>query len=189
MRRKLSLPYLGGVLILVFIIVILPLMTNTKVQTIDTVQAVPYSKKEFIEMVAPDIQKVAKSYGIKPSVMIAKAVIDSQSGTTLLAEKYHNLYGVKASGRESFILMKSKDGQEKLKYKVYKSWKESIYDYFSKIKDGSVGEKKYYVTLISQKNYKNMASVIEAKNGDGSKTYAKQLIQTVVAYNLTKYDK
>lgn len=189
MRKRLSLPYLGCVSIFVLVIVLIPLLINTKVRQVDSLQSVSYSREDFIEMVAPDIVKVAKSYGIKPSIVIAKAAIDSEYGETLLSQKYHNLYHIKATGREHSVSLKTSDEQDVVTYKVYKTWRSSIYDYFGKIKDGSVGRKKFYVYLISQKNYKDMASIMESYNGDGSKTYAKRLIEVVKAYQLTQYDK
>lgn len=52
--------------------------------------------KEFIEQIAPIIQKYAKAYGYKVvSAVIAQACIESGFGRSTLSAKYHNYFGLK----------------------------------------------------------------------------------------------
>ncbi|MFX3748101.1 glucosaminidase domain-containing protein, partial [Streptococcus suis] len=66
-------------------------------------QSVSYTQTEFIEEIAPTIQKVAASYGVRPSIIIAQAVLESNYGTNLLAVKYHNLFAVQAQDGQTAI--------------------------------------------------------------------------------------
>ena len=66
-------------------------------------QSVSYTQTEFIEEIAPTIQKVAASYGVRPSIIIAQAVLESNYGTNLLAVKYHNLFAVQAQDGQMSI--------------------------------------------------------------------------------------
>ena len=51
---------------------------------------------EFINQIAPYIQKYAPSYGIRVySPIIAQAVLESASGTSELAQNAHNYFGLK----------------------------------------------------------------------------------------------
>nr|WP_288623857.1 glucosaminidase domain-containing protein [uncultured Streptococcus sp.] len=49
------------------------------------------------------MQKVAASYGVRPSIIIAQAVLESNYGTNLLAVKYHNLFAVQAQVGQTAI--------------------------------------------------------------------------------------
>ncbi len=52
----------------------------------------------FIRDIAPLAQQTQQEYNILASVTIAQACLESNFGQSTLASKYHNLFGVKASG-------------------------------------------------------------------------------------------
>lgn len=187
MRKKLSVRKFLIISFVVLVCLVLPLIFRSSVRKADTVQSVPYTQSEFIGDIAPDIQTVAAAYQLRASVIIAKAILDSDDGRTLLAEKYHNLFKVEAQSGESFISLKDSSGQVK-KYKIYKTWKDSIYDYFSQIKSGRVGGEGFYVSLLSQKGYKKAAELFQTSAGDGTDTYAQDLITIIEQKQLMNYD-
>ena len=53
------------------------------------------TKKEFIDYIAPFIVKDSNQRNFLPSPRIAQAVLESGSGTSLLATKAFNIFGVK----------------------------------------------------------------------------------------------
>ena len=91
-------------------------------------QSVSYTQTEFIEEIAPTIQKVAASYGVRTSIIIAQAVLESNYGTNLLAVKYHNLFAVQAQDGQMSIELTYKSyfvnewQTETGCFAVYKSW-------------------------------------------------------------------
>ena len=54
------------------------------------------TRQEFIDQIAPIICQYAAAYGYKyPSAIIAQACIESAFGTSSLAYRYHNYFGIK----------------------------------------------------------------------------------------------
>ena len=92
--------------IAVFLVgVVTPLYLNRSVPSSSEKMAVSYNQKAFFEEIAPTVQKVAKSYGVSPSIILAQAALESDYGSNLLAVKYHNLFAIKAqSGQKSVKL-------------------------------------------------------------------------------------
>ena len=78
--------------VFIFLVGILLLCLHHATPSATKKQSVSYTQTEFIEEIAPTIQKVAASYGVRPSIIIAQAVLESNYGTNLLAVKYHNLF-------------------------------------------------------------------------------------------------
>ena len=59
----------------------------------------------FFNTIAPDAQRVAISYGVRPSVLMAQAALESDFGRSSLASVYHNYFGIKAvDGQDSVDL-------------------------------------------------------------------------------------
>src|SRR5699024_11592872 len=102
--------------IAVFLVgVVTPLYLNRSVPSSSEKMAVSYNQKAFFEEIAPTVQKVAKSYGVSPSIILAQAALESDYGSNLLAVKYHNLFAIKAqSGQKSVKLTRSEEHTSEL---------------------------------------------------------------------------
>ena len=129
-------------------------------------QSVSYTQTEFIEEIAPTIQKVAASYGVRPSIIIAQAVLESNYGTNLLAVKYHNLFAVQAQDGQMSIELTYKSyfvnewQTETGCFAVYKSWTAAIYDYFDLLQSGTLSDGAYDI-LVSNTGYKKPAQSLQ----------------------------
>ena len=53
--------------------------------------------EQFIARLAPEAQSLQAQYGVKASISIAQAALESDWGRSELAAKYNNFFGVKAS--------------------------------------------------------------------------------------------
>ncbi|WP_317450504.1 glucosaminidase domain-containing protein, partial [Listeria monocytogenes] len=76
--------------------ILFPLLNHKGKVDANSRQSVTYTKEEFIQKIVPDAQDLGKSYGIRPSFIIAQAALDSDFGEKILANKYHNLFGLLA---------------------------------------------------------------------------------------------
>ena len=94
----------------------------------------------FINKIAPLIQKYAKQYGYKvASPIIAQACCESAFGTSSLGKKYHNYFGMKcgSSWRGKSVNLKTKEEYKigtltdiKANFRAYSSMEEGIKGYF-----------------------------------------------------------
>lgn len=149
--------------------------------------------KEFIEEIAPIIQKYAKKYGYKVcSPIIAQACLESAYGTSSLAYKYHNYFGLKCG---SYWRGKSVNLHTKEEYTA--GTLTTIRDNFRVYDSMDAGVKGYF-EFISTTRYKNLKTAttpkqyLELIKADGyatSSTYVNNNMSLVSKYNLTKYDK
>lgn len=148
--------------------------------------------KEFINQIAPLIVAEGKKRGYKVfSTVIAQAIIELASATSILGYKYHNYFGMKCG---SSWKGKSVNLRTKEEYTV--GTLTSIRDNFRVFDSMAEGVAGYY-DFISTKRYANLKSAQTAQEyaerlkADGyatSSTYVNTLVNTVKKYNLTKYD-
>lgn len=146
--------------------------------------------RNFIETIAPIIQKYAKQRGYKlASPIIAQACLESAYGTSGLA-KYHNYFGLKCGSSWSGPSVNMKTKEE------YNSQIVSIKDnfrVFSSLENGVIG----YFDFISRSRYANLKTAtsprqyLEFIKADGYATisnYVDRNMKVVQQYNLQKYD-
>ena len=184
------------VFVFLFLFGIFLLCLHRATPSVTEKQNVSYTKMEFIEEIAPTIQKVAASYGVCPSIVIAQAVLESDYGTNLLAAKYHNLFAVQAQPGQVSIELMNKSyfvnewHIETERFTIYKSWTAAIYDYFKLLQSGKLNDSAgAYDILLSNKGYKKPAQSLQDMRFSTDSNYATKLIAIVEKYHLTSYDK
>lgn len=148
--------------------------------------------KAFIEHIAPIICKEADDRGYKiKSTVIAQAIIEGAAGTSSLAKRWHNHFGMKcgSSWKDKSVNLSTKEeytpGQLtniKANFRVYDSDEEGIAGYYDFIST------KRYANLKNAKDYRQYAEYIKADGWATSSTYVSTLISTVKKYNLFIYD-
>jgi flagellum-specific peptidoglycan hydrolase FlgJ len=151
-----------------------------------------YTVEGFVKRIAPIVVAECKARGYKfPSAIIAQAILESRSGNSLLAAKYHNYFGMKcgSSWEGKSVNMATKEEYKpgtltdiRANFRVYDS-----------IEDGVKG----YFDFISTKRYENLKYAISSRNYielikvDGyatSNTYINNVYAMVEKYGLTFYD-
>lgn len=149
----------------------------------------------FIDRIAPIIQTEAKKRGyLVCSTVIAQAIIEGAAGTSTLAKKYYNHFGLKCgkawlnAGKPS-VSLKTKE-----EYKV--GTLTTINDYF-RVYSGDIEGVAGYYDFISTNRYANLKTAktytqyAERLKSDGyatSSTYVNTLCKTVEKYGLQKFD-
>lgn len=148
--------------------------------------------EEFINMIAPLIISEGKKRGYSVfSTVIAQAIIESNSGKSILGYKYHNYFGMKCGSRWKGKSVNLKTKEEytvgtlttiKDNFRVYDSIEEGVKGYYDFIST------KRYANLKESKTYVEYAENLKADGYATSSKYVNTLCTTVDVYNLTKYD-
>ena len=148
--------------------------------------------EEFINMIAPLIISEGKKRGYSVfSTVIAQAIIESNSGKSILGYKYHNYFGMKCGSRWKGKSVNLKTKEEytvgtlttiKDNFRVYDSIEEGVKGYYDFIST------KRYANLKGSKTYEDYAEKLKADGYATSSKYVNTLCTTVVAHNLIKYD-
>lgn len=148
--------------------------------------------KDFIERIAPIIQREAFARGYEIcSTTIAQAIIEGAAGTSLLAKKYFNHFGLKAGkywkGKSVNLKTKEEYTAGTLttisdNFRVYDSDQEGVEGYYDFIST------KRYANLRDAKSYRQFAEYLKADGYATSSRYVNTLCNTVEKYNLTRYD-
>ena len=148
--------------------------------------------EEFINTIAPLIVSEGKKRGYSVfSTVIAQAIIESNSGKSVLGYKYHNYFGMKCGSRwkGKSINLKTKEEYNvgtlttiKDNFRVYDSIEEGVKGYYDFIST------KRYANLKESKTYIDYAEKLKADGYATSSKYVNTLCTTVVAHDLIKYD-
>lgn len=150
---------------------------------------------KFIKKLAPQAQRLQGQYNILPSITLAQAILESNWGSSKLASKYHNLFGVKAqdSTNNSVYL----DTQEfvngryvtvKARFQVYQDWNESLTDHAKLLAYGTKWNPQQYKDVVAATNYLQAADGLQRDGYATDPAYTKKLIAIIKQYKLYQYD-
>lgn len=145
----------------------------------------------FIEQVGAAARKDMKSSRILASLTIAQAILESANGTSGLATKGKNLFGIKAGGSwkgESVTMQTTEYVNGKAikvdaSFRKYESYEDSIADHTKLLTTAS-----RYANLIGVTDYKRAALLIRKDGYATDPAYTDKLIAVIEQYDLTKYD-
>lgn len=149
-------------------------------------------QEKFIEQVAEGVKDRWEQHQLLPSVAIAQAILESSWGSSDLAVKANNLFGVKGDYngygylKESWEVIDGKDITIESWFKHYPSWAESIKDQTSTF-HGSDWRKNHYKNVIGEKNYEKATQALTGTYATDP-NYGTKLKNIIEAYELTKYD-
>lgn len=151
------------------------------------------SKQVFMKAIAPEAQAMQRRYGIRASITMAQAILESNWGSSKLSSQYHNLFGIKGTGANSKLLTTKEytNGHWvviKDRFKVYDSWSDSIKEHTQLMMTGTQYKKDNYQNVVDAKSYQEAARALQKDNYATDPNYAKKLISVIETYNLDKYD-
>ena len=126
-----------------------------------------------------------KRYGIPASIILAQGLIESAAGTSQLATKANNHFGIKVGPAWTGPYMIMADDRPDDKFRVYRSVSESFEDHSLFLRNGS-----RYAFLFDLKanDYKAWARGLKQAGYATNPAYANTLINTIERYNLTAFD-
>lgn len=151
----------------------------------------PLSKNEqdFINLIAPDAQKIAQEHDLFASVMIAQAILESDWGRSDLARTHYNLFGIKGSYHGQSTTMPTQehrmghDQTEQHVFRKYPSVREALQDY-AMVLDQEIYEQVHKRHCL---DYQTATRALNQKYATDPR-YHQKLDYLIQAYDLTKYD-
>ncbi|MBO1199018.1 amidase domain-containing protein [Staphylococcus simiae] len=153
--------------------------------------------RSFIKSIAKDAHDVGQNDDIYASVMIAQAILESDSGRSALSKSpNYNLFGIKGAYQGQSVSFNTLEAGGNGMYSInagfrkYPDTKASLQDYSNLIKKGIDGNPTIYKPTWKSDapSYKDATSHL-AKTYATDPNYAKKLNTLIKHYNLTQFDK
>ncbi len=124
--------------------------------------------------------------GIPASITLAQALHESANGTSQLAIKANNHFGVRCSSNWNGKRFHRNGNKKNYCFRKYNTVEEAYKDRSSFLSNN----KKYaFLFKYNQQDYIHWAKGLQRAGYASSRAYAKQLINTIERYNLAQYDK
>lgn len=156
------------------------------------------STRDFIKSIAKDAHQIGQKEDLYASVMMAQAILESDSGNSALAQKPNfNLFGIKGTYQGQSVSFNTLEADSTNNmfnitagFRKYPDTKASLEDYARLIKKGIDGNPKIY-----RPTWKSEASTYQSATSHLSRTYAtdpnyaKKLNSIIKHYHLTDFDK
>ena len=150
------------------------------------------SEDEFIQRVEPIAKKVEQTHGVRPSLLVAQAALESDWGNSGLSKESNNYFGIKGSnGREYATKEYYEDEWEDIQasFKQYNSMEESIMDYANLITNGTSWNTDFYKKVREADDYKEAAYAMQEAGYATDPDYASKLIHIIEKYHLYEMDR
>ena len=147
---------------------------------------------QFLKELIPQAQKAQKQTGIAASAMMAQAILESDWGRSGLAQRAHNLFGIKAdsSWRGPTVDYHTYEYEAGVKVRVmakwrsYSDWESSIEDHAKFLEDNP----RYAPALAVKDQPEAFCHQLQACGYATDPNYAALLISIIHGRNLTQYD-
>ncbi|CAI6266448.1 Phage minor structural protein [Bacillus subtilis] len=152
------------------------------------------TKEDFIKEIAAYAQRVYQNHHILASLIIAQGCLESAWGTSGLATKGHNLFGMKGEYKGQYVTMMTwevingENVQVPAKFRKYPSWKESIDDLANLYLNGVSWDKNHYRAVVGETDYQKATAALVKAGYATDPNYATKLNSIIFTYKLTKYD-
>lgn len=154
--------------------------------------------RDFIQSIAKDAHQIGKDQDIYASVMIAQAILESDSGKSSLAQSpNHNLFGIKGDYKGQSVTFNTLEADSsnhmfsiQAGFRKYPSTKQSLEDYADLIKHGIDGNPSIYKPTWKSEalSYKDATSHL-SRSYATDPNYSKKLNSIIKHYHLTSFDK
>ena len=174
------------------------------------------TEQEYIDAIAPVVQKACKRYGYLPSVLIAQSCLENgysipsyfDNPQIALLVKYNNMVGIKSSLlSDSWADKTVWPGKSLTKktpevyggkpviitdnFRIYDDIEQSFADFLLFMKYGAYtkgGKPKYGDAILNMKDPDKLIQKVNALGYATGPTYATNVMKIVNKHNLTKYD-
>lgn len=164
------------------------------------------TEKQFVEMIGPLATKDMKQLGILASITAAQACLESGYGSTDLAKKANNLFGMKQTlsgniwtsvwdGKSTYAKQTAEQDKNGNEYYVWAHFRKypdirtSIRDHSLYLTQAKNGSKLRYTGLAGCKDYKWAAQLIKNGGYATDVKYVSKICSLIERWNLTQYDK
>lgn len=149
----------------------------------------------FIRAILPTAQEEEAKTGLKTSITLAQACVESDFGQSTLASKYHNLFGIKAYGGVPQVILETQEfvnGKEitvKSAFRTYDSWAASIEDHTALFVNGVDWDPNHYKNILSAATYQEAAADLQKDGYATDPNYTQKIVDMIQTYHFDQYDK
>lgn len=156
------------------------------------------TQQTFINQIAASAKTLANANNLYASVMIAQAIVESGWGASTLSKApNYNLFGIKGEYNGQSVIMKTQEWSAEqgwyyidAKFRKYPSFKESLNDNVTILKNTSFSPGVYYYSgawKSNTKSYKDATAWLTGRYATAP-NYGSTLNTVIANYNLTQYD-
>jgi len=144
----------------------------------------------FLDKIQDGCMKLWDKFGILPSVAGGQAVLESAWGSSGLAIKYHNLFGIKGSYKGNTAMLNTwevyggKRYDIKAGFRAYPDWNTSVLDYGVFL---TVNPR--YKKALHIKEYRRQIEAIHQAGYATDPAYSDKVISIIEKYKLHEWDK
>ncbi|USS87164.1 SH3 domain-containing protein [Fructilactobacillus cliffordii] len=144
------------------------------------------SHSDFINSLSAGALETWRKYGVLPSISIAQAIVESAWGQ---AAPGNNLFGIKGSYNGQSVTVSTQEWINgryvtiQDRFRAYPSFAESVQDHGYFLYSNS-----RYSNLLGNRDYAQVAWMLQSDGYATSPTYASTLISVIRANNLTRFD-
>lgn len=181
------LSFLLVIFFIVLYLLIKPSPGNTEVQ-----EFIPeLSKEEFLVQLTPHAQEVSLSHGVRPSLLVAQAALESNWGNSQLAQESNNYFGVKNPVGKEYVtkeFTQSEWIEINASFREYDSVYDSVLDYANLLKNGTSWDKNLYQEVIKAPTYKEAAYALSKAGYATDPNYAEKIIELIEYHQLDTLD-
>lgn len=149
------------------------------------------SKEEFLTQLTPYAYKVSLSHGVRPSLLVAQAALESNWGNSELAKESNNYFGVKTPmGKEyqTKEFTQSEWTEINTSFKQYDSVYDSVLDYADLLRNGTSWDRNLYRGVIEASTYKEAAYALTKAGYATDPGYAEKIIEIIEYHGLNDLD-
>lgn len=149
------------------------------------------SKEDFFLELSPYAKEVSTSHGVRPSLLLAQAALESNWGNSDLARESNNYFGIKNKKGKEYTTKEfyaSEWDHYQSYFEEYDSPHDSVIAYADLLKFGTSWDKNLYQEVIQAKSYQEAAYALVGAGYATDPNYAEKLIQIIEQYELNKFD-
>lgn len=141
-------------------------------------------RREYIQRFAPVAQRENQKYGIPASITLAQGILESQAGTSRLAQQANNHFGIKCFSKSCSTghCMNATDDSHKDFFRRFSSAWESFRAHSELLMRSN------YSPCRSCSNYRDWAYCLKKQGYATDPRYAEALLRIVKIYRLDRYD-
>lgn len=141
----------------------------------------PSEIRDYIDQYKSLAMEQEELYGIPATITLAQGLLESSAGTSKLATKANNHFGIKAFGWSGSVYRAWDDEATKSKFRVYSTVRESYEDHSRLIKKSPRYQSLFNISVY---DYRGWAKGLQKAGYATDSNYANALIGYIDAYQL-----
>jgi flagellum-specific peptidoglycan hydrolase FlgJ len=146
-------------------------------------------RRDFLSTISVAALESARAHQIPPSIILAQAALESGWGRSRLANRHHNLFGVKATGKQAATSFNTLEFGAKgahivrAKFRTFPTMNASIQHHGELLSTDA----RYASSLEAGNNWRSFLSAL-APTYASDPAYAAHVAQIIETYNLDRWD-